>query len=336
MSRTKDIEKNVKTCLFKEIQEAIKKFGAERNASNIYTARLRTASRLEKCSESAKSTGANDVPYRGVDSLYNNEPARPVYTMFCQHDCLKEYCSSVSSVVGLDAVMTDCIMSLESTFHDASSSVNVDFVQLVESVDLNSKTLRSRIESSNPPESASRLKELLTSVAVIILQPCLKQLRTYVRDRHQSEQEEPVETSVHSRGTTTGSWTMLKENHTLWLQYLYTKHFYSALIVHVFKEIIFHCIGDIYDCYILHAKSLDRELVPFCKNVSLQPFYWRDEELEEQSQNRENQDRHHSNRDAGFTDLIDFLLRKVKIYRKSTIESINLENIVIFQYRTLL
>lgn len=63
-------------------------------------------------------------------------------------------------------------------------------------------------------------------------------------------------------------------------------------------------IGDIHDCYTLHAKSLDQEFVPFCENVSLQPLYESDEELEEQLQNRENQDGHQSNRDAGFTDLI--------------------------------
>lgn len=72
------------------------------------------------------------------------------------------------------------------------------------------------------------------------------------------------------------------------------------------KKTIFDWTGDVHDCNILHSTSLNQEFVFFRENVSLQSLYESDEELEGQLQNWENQDKHHSNRDAGFTDLIVF------------------------------
>lgn len=94
-------------------------------------------------------------------------------------------------------------MSIESTFLDASSYIDVETVQFKEGVDLNLKTLRSRKGGSVPQECARRLKELLPSAAVNVLQHCLKKVRMYIRDSHQSKHEELAETSVASCGTTT-------------------------------------------------------------------------------------------------------------------------------------
>lgn len=76
--------------------------------------------------------------------------------------------------------------------------------------------------------------------------------------------------------------------------------------MHTLKKIIFDWTGDIHDCYVLQLKFLDQEFVPFCKNVPLQPLQESNEKLERQLQILENQDGHHSERDAGFTHLISF------------------------------
>lgn len=67
--------------------------------------------------------------------------------------------------------MTNFIMSLESTFLDASSYLGVQSVQLNEGVDPNSKTLRSRKGGSIPKKKKNTrlLKKLLPSAAVNVL-----------------------------------------------------------------------------------------------------------------------------------------------------------------------
>lgn len=125
-----------------------------------------------------------------------------------------------------------------------------------------------------------------------------------MRGSRQSEQEELSETSVALQSRTTKLMNNAERNYTLCLQFSQTKHFYIALALHTFKKIISDRIWDIHDCYALHAKSLDQEFGPFCKNVLLQLLYESDEDLEEQMHIRRNQDGHHSNRVAGFTNLI--------------------------------
>lgn len=64
-------------------------------------------------------------------------------------------------------------------------------------------------------------------------------------------------------------------------------------------------IGDIHYWYILHAKSLDHQSLPFRDKVPLQSFHESNEELMEKLQNRENQDVHPFNRDSCFSKLTE-------------------------------
>lgn len=134
LPRTKDIDNNIETCCFQKIQEVINKLGSERNGSKINTVRWWTASLLEICSASAKSTVASDALNGGVDCLFNNEPARKAFLKFHKHDGLNEKKNSVSFIINLDIVMNDCLISIESTFLAVSSYVYVKTVQLKEGV----------------------------------------------------------------------------------------------------------------------------------------------------------------------------------------------------------
>lgn len=86
-----------------------------------------------------------------------------------KHDGLQEDENSVFSIILLGAIMTDCIISTESTFLDASSYIKVKTVQFKQGVDLNSKTLPSRKEDPIPQGSAKCPKELFLSAAVNFL-----------------------------------------------------------------------------------------------------------------------------------------------------------------------
>lgn len=121
------------------------------------------------------------------------------------------------SVIGLNAVVTDCIMSVESLFLDGSNYDDVETVQLKDGAGLDSITLRSLNRSSKPQKSARRLKELLLFTADNVLQDCFEKLWMYIRDSHQSKHEEFAETPVDSRGTPTERMNNAERNYTLCL-----------------------------------------------------------------------------------------------------------------------
>lgn len=80
------------------------------------------------------------------------------------HSGLKEEENLLSFEIRLDAIMTECFISLESSY------VDVETVQFQEGFDLKPKTFQSRKGGSIPQDSARRLKELLALAAVSVLQ----------------------------------------------------------------------------------------------------------------------------------------------------------------------
>lgn len=94
-------------------------------------------------------------------------------------------------------------MPLESTLLDASSYIDGDTERFQEGVCLNSKTFRSRKESSIPQVSAGRLKELSSHSAVSIVQHCLRKMRMHIRDRYERKNDEFTETFAATSGTRT-------------------------------------------------------------------------------------------------------------------------------------
>lgn len=62
---------------------------------------------------------------------------------FFKHDRSAEDKQFLSFVIILDAIMPECIMSLELTLLDASSYIDVEIVQFEKAVDLSSKMFRS-------------------------------------------------------------------------------------------------------------------------------------------------------------------------------------------------
>lgn len=67
-----------------------------------------------------------------------------MFTGFYKHGVLKVDMNSVLSVISLDAVRTDCILSIDPTFLAASSFIDFETVQVKEGVGLNSETLHRR------------------------------------------------------------------------------------------------------------------------------------------------------------------------------------------------
>lgn len=88
------------------------------------------------------------------------------------------------------------------------------------------------------------------------------------------------------------------------MQYSPAKCFYIALTVHAFKEIICDWVQDIYDCFILHAESLNHEFVPSREKIPFQPLHGSDGELEDSVSSGKNQDAIHLERDDGVTESI--------------------------------
>lgn len=150
------------------MQDVTKKLEVGRSGSQMNTARWPTATGLEICSASAKAADASDVPYGRVE-LFSNEPAQNTFTRFCKHDGLKGDEEIVLSKKELDAVITACIVSIESTSLEPCSFVDVEKDQLKEVVDLKLRRLQSR-KRSFIEKNARRLKEHLASAVVNVLQ----------------------------------------------------------------------------------------------------------------------------------------------------------------------
>lgn len=73
--------------------------------------------------------------------------------------------NTLSFVVRLDAVMTDFIILLESTFLDGSRYIDVKVFEIEEDVDLNSKTLRRRKGALTSQGSAGHAKQVLLTAS---------------------------------------------------------------------------------------------------------------------------------------------------------------------------
>lgn len=72
------------------------------------------------------------------------------------------------------------------------------------------------------------------------------------------------------------------------------------MTVHTFQKIICDWIGYIYDCYFLYAKYFKNQFRSFYKNISLQPLYESNEDVEDQLWNEVSQNEHSLNRVSEF------------------------------------
>lgn len=125
------------------------------------------------CSTLADISGVKDISYCGVDCFFVNEPEWKAYRKFYKHDGVQKNENSISFVITLDAIMTDCVMSFESTLINAYNFVDCNSLQFKEGIDIRMKTFGNRNGGSIPQKRTRRLEQLLPHAATKFLQCCL-------------------------------------------------------------------------------------------------------------------------------------------------------------------
>lgn len=101
------------------------------------------------------------------------------------------------------------------------------------------------------------------------------------------------------------------------------KVFFHCLSSACLQNIISTWLGTFGNAIFLTRKDFEWGVCFFGKNSFLQPLFESDGKCEELFQKWENQDKHHSIRDAGMTFLV-LLMSKMKMFKESTNESITM------------